>query len=133
MERVAAVTLGTRPVAYPFSSLRERRVVNDEIAGEQVVVFWSPGTASAVDHGTIAEGRDVGASGVFLRVVGERVLTFEAAGDGLFRDTRTGSLWDLTGTAIEGDLAGNRLGAVPHGDYFWFAWAAFRPETDVRR
>lgn len=133
MERVAAVTLADRPVAYPFSSLRERPVVNDEIGGEEVVVFWSPGTSSALDHGTVAGGRDVGASGVFLRSLGDTVLTFEAAGEGRFRDTGTGSLWDITGTAVEGPLAGTRLTPVAHGDYFWFAWAAFKPETDIRR
>jgi len=133
MERVAAVTLGETPVAYPFSSLEESLVVNDEIQGTPVVVFWAPGTASALDRGLVAEGRDVGASGVFRRSLGDRVLIFEAAAPGFFRDRDTGSTWDLTGRAVEGPLSGQRLSPLPHGDYLWFAWAAFKPDTDVRR
>ena len=133
MERVAAVTLGETPVAYPFSSLEESLVVNDEIQGTPAVVFWAPGTASALDRGLVAEGRDVGASGVFRRSLGDRILSFEAAAPGFFRDRDTGSTWDLTGRAVEGPLSGQRLSPLPHGDYLWFAWAAFKPDTDVRR
>jgi hypothetical protein len=133
MERVAAVQVGDQSVAYPFSALRELRVVNDEVDDEPLVVFWAPGTASALDRGNIAEGRDIGSSGVFDPTVGDRVLTFNRTGEDGFRDRETGSIWNLMGWAVSGPLAGTRLNPVPHGDYFWFAWAAFRPETDIRR
>lgn len=133
MERVAAVTREGRSVAYPFSVLRQRGVVNDAIAGTPVVVFWVPGTSSALDAGAIAQGRDIGASGVFLSTVDGRTLAFEPAGATGFTDRETGSTWDITGQAVDGPLQGARLQAVPHGDYFWFAWAAFRPATEIRR
>ncbi|NIR43477.1 MAG: DUF3179 domain-containing protein, partial [Gemmatimonadetes bacterium] len=61
MERVVALTPEQEPPrAYPFSSLREARVVNDELDGAPIVVFWAPGTASALDAARIARGRDVG-------------------------------------------------------------------------
>lgn len=131
MERVAAIRIGSSSVAYPFSSLAERRVVNDEVADAAIVVFWAPGVASAVDRATVAGGRDVGTTGVFLRAVDSRLLTFAPVADG-FRDRETGSTWDLTGRAIAGPLKGTRLDPVPHGDYFWFAWAAFQPDTEIR-
>lgn len=133
MERVAAVAIGDRSVAYPFSDLGERRVVNDNVGGEAVVVFWAPGTASALDRSEIAEGRDVGSSGVFRATLGDRRLTFERGDDDRFRDRETGSAWDITGRAVGGPLAGARLDPIPHGDYLWFAWAAFRPDTEVRK
>lgn len=132
MERVAAVHTGSTSVAYPFSTLSEQRVVNDEVEGSPIVVFWAPGTASALDQATIADGRDVGTTGVFRRTVDGRVLHFTARDDG-FRDRETDSRWDLTGRAVSGPLEGTRLDPVQHGDYFWFAWAAFRPETEIRR
>ncbi|MEX2180220.1 MAG: DUF3179 domain-containing protein, partial [Gemmatimonadaceae bacterium] len=89
MERVATVRIGTKAVAYPFSRLRTVYVVNDEIGGTDVVVFWTPGTASALDRAAIAEGRDVGATGVFARELEGRRLTFESAGAGAFRDRQT--------------------------------------------
>jgi len=132
MERVAAFTVEERSLAYPFSSLEAQRVVNDQVEDTPFVVWWAPGTASALDAGVIDNGRDVGSSGVFMRTLGARTLEFEPAGDGRFRDAETGSTWELDGRAVEGPLAGQRLEAIAHGDYLWFAWAAFKPDTDIR-
>lgn len=132
MERVVALDRPDGAVAFPFSRLRQERVVNDEIAGEPVVVFWSPGTASALDDESIADGRDVGATGVFSRVVGGRTLTFRPESDGRYRDRDTGSVWTILGSAVDGPLERVALDPVSHGDYLWFAWAAFRPDTEVR-
>lgn len=131
MERVVAVTLAGSDVAYSFAALERTRVVNDEVAGRSIVVFWAPGTASAVDAGQIADGRDVGSSAVFRREVGSRTLTFEPAGDDHFRDRETGSTWTLLGRAVTGPLVGTELEAVPHGNHFWFAWGVFKPGTRV--
>lgn len=133
MERVVAVTLGDATVAYPFSSLAEKRAVNDELEGAVLVVLWTPGMASSVDNRSIAEGRDVGASAVYSRSVGSRTLTFESAGDGAFRDRETGSTWDILGRAVDGELKGTQLEPVAYGNHFWFAWAVFKPETRIVR
>ena len=129
MERVVALDGLASPVAYAFSLLERRRVVNDEIGGVSLVVFWAPGTASALDAGAIHDGRDVGATAVFDRRLDDRLLTFETAAEGRFRDRETGSVWVLSGRAVEGPLAGHRLEPVPHGNHFWFAWAVFRRDT----
>ncbi|MEX2152723.1 MAG: DUF3179 domain-containing protein [Gemmatimonadaceae bacterium] len=132
MERVVAVRVRREAVAYPFSALRDKRVANDVVGAIPIVVFWTTGTASALDRDRIAEGRDVGASGAFDRRIQGRTLTFEWK-DGVFRDTQTGSTWTLSGRAVKGPLLGTRLTALPAGDYFWFAWAVFRPDTRVWR
>ena len=129
--RVATIDASATPVAYPFDRLAEERVVHDALDGEPIVLFWTPGAASALDTSSIREGRDVGASGVFRPVVDGRELRFEADGD-RFVDDATGSLWDVTGTAIEGPLVGTRLEPIPHDVTLWFAWAAFRPDTEIR-
>ncbi|MBI4502050.1 MAG: DUF3179 domain-containing protein [Gemmatimonadetes bacterium] len=131
MERVAAVRLGDESVAYPFTALREHRVVNDRAADRPVVVFWAPGMASAVDAARIASGRDVGSTGVFDRRLDGRTLTFEPGPGDSFRDRETGSTWSLRGRALAGPLRGAHLSPIAAGDYFWFAWAAFRPDTRI--
>jgi hypothetical protein len=133
MERVVALTLGNATVAYPFSALEEKRVINHDVANTELVVLWTPGMASSVDSRNIAEGRDVGSSGVFSRRVGSRVLSFEPAGDALFRDRETGTTWNILGEAVRGELKGTRLEPIPHGNHFWFAWAAFKPDTEIVR
>jgi hypothetical protein len=131
MERVAAVELNGHSVAFAFSALAEQRVLTQDIGGVPVVAFWAPGTASALDARVIAEGRDVGSSGVFDRRLGERVLRFEAAGDGRFTDRETNSTWDILGRAVAGPMRGQQLTPIVHGNHFWFAWGAFKPETEL--
>ena len=47
-------------------------------------------------------------------------------------DEETGTRWTaITGEAVEGDLAGERLERVPSHYSFWFAWKDFYPETEV--
>ena len=94
-------------------------------------VFWKPGTASALDARDIASGRDVGSAAVFVPEADGQPLTFEAAGDGRYRDEETGSEWNLLGRAESGPLAGAQLEPVIHANDFWFAWAAFKPETRI--
>ncbi|MCU0503095.1 MAG: DUF3179 domain-containing protein, partial [Anaerolineae bacterium] len=65
MARVLTVDLGGETVAYPYAVLEKVRAVNDVIGGRPVVVFWASGVASALDAGTIAQGRDVGAAAAF--------------------------------------------------------------------
>ena len=98
-----------------------------------MVVLWTPGALSALDAGVIDESEDVGSTGVFSALVDGQALTFARDGDedAPITDAETGSTWDVTGRAIDGPLAGSRLEPVAHGDHFWFAWAAFVPNTEI--
>jgi hypothetical protein len=129
MERVVGLVIGEEAAAYPLPALADQGAVNDRVGGQEVAIFVTPGARSAVDTRTIAEGRDVGQAGVFRRTLDGRSLTFRPAGDGAFADVETGSIWDITGQAVAGELAGHRLAALPHTVVFWFAWAAAYPTT----
>ena len=128
MERVVGVVLEDEGVAYPFPVLQERRLIEDQVDETPLVVLWAPGTSSAVDTRDVVAGRDIGQAGVFGRHLGERVLSFSPGPGDDFTDAETGSTWDVSGLAIAGDLAGERLTLIPHTVVFWFAWAAFQPE-----
>ena len=105
VERVAAVELGGESVAYPFLRLEETPVVNDDIGGTPVVVLFSPGTTSALDGSDIAASRDVGATGVYDRRLGDQTLTFRPDSNA-FIDEETGSTWNVLGRAVDGPLTG---------------------------
>ncbi|NTU65884.1 MAG: DUF3179 domain-containing protein, partial [Chloroflexi bacterium] len=47
--RVLTIDLNGEAVAYPYAVLQEQRVINDSVGGEDVVVLWDEGTASALD------------------------------------------------------------------------------------
>lgn len=133
MARVVGVSIGGTDIAYAYRDLSDRHegamVVEDEVGGRRFVVFWTAGTASALDAPVIAEGRDVGATGVFVPS-GDRRLTFTVEG-GRIVDRQTGSTWSVAGRAVAGSLEGARLDPVPHLDAFWFAWQAYKPDTLV--
>ena len=130
MERVVTVTIDDADVAFPFSFLEQERVVSYTVNGQDMVVFFKAGTASALDQGSISGSRDVGAAGVFDSRVEGRRLTFRADGDA-FVDQQTGSVWNVLGRALDGPLTGAALTPLVHGDHFWFAWAAFKPDTAI--
>ena len=135
-ERVVALSVGDRHFAYPFSLLSERLVVNDTIEGKDLVIFFSESTFSPFAPGlnvdlTHQASRPVGSTGVYEPTVDGRRLTFKV-GLERFLDEETGSEWNILGQATAGPLKGTQLTPVLHGNHFWFAWVAFRPDTEVR-
>lgn len=117
--------------AYPFDALREESVVNDTLGETPVVIFFQSGVASALDNSVIDNSFDLGTAGMYQSTVDGTVLTFTANADGTFTDEQTGSTWNAFGEAIDGELVDTELEWVNAFPHFWFAWSAFRPETEV--
>ncbi len=120
-ELVMGMVVSGLAKAYPFSAISEKAVINDNLAGEEVVVTFESLSESGA---------------AFERRLDGRTLTFEPAegreGVTLMRDLETGSLWQvLTGQAIEGPLSGQRLERLPSHYSFWFAWSDFHPDTEL--
>ena len=132
MERVAAVTVGGESAAFPFASLESEGVAHHSLGGQDLVVFFKPGARSALDQRSIADSREVGSTAIFLRDLDGQLLTFDPDGDE-FVDRETGTRWNIFGQGLSGIHAGKRLTPVEHANHFWFAWAAFRPDTTVVR
>lgn len=131
-QRVVGVVIEDVARAFSLESLAvgEASATNTEVGDAPVVILWKAGQASALDQTEISEGRDVGSAAVFSPLVDGDRLTFVADG-GEFRDERTSSLWDITGTALSGELAGTTLEQIHHLDTFWFAWSTYQPDTDL--
>ncbi len=99
--------------------LGKESVVNFTAGARNLVVFLKrshPGTGRA--------------TGAFDPRVEEDDLTFSLDGERLV-DDQTGSEWNILGEAVAGPLAGKRMEQIVHGDHFWFAWAAFNPDTII--
>jgi len=137
LSRVVGVTVtipgGERTErAYPFGDISTVRVINDEVGGTPIAVFWGGDTADALDATSIAESEAIGTAIAFARTVDGQILTFTAnAGDDSFTDSETGTTWSLLGLATDGPLEGTQLETVTHRNEFWFAWAAFFPDAEV--
>ncbi len=127
-ERVLGATIAGEAVAYPFGALAAEGVINDRVGETDVVAIWQPGAFSALDAASIDQSRDVGMAALFEREIEDRTLTFEMS-EGDIVDAETGSRWNIFGAAIAGDLAGKQLRPINAFPHFWFAWAAFYPDT----
>ena len=121
-ELVLGIDLNERTKAYPLRALEGRPVVNDSLAGQEVVVFFDESTGTAL---------------VYARNVAGKPLTFRVEGSAegvqaVLVDEETGTRWmAFTGRAIEGELKGRVLDRVPSHLSFWFAWKDWNPDTEL--
>jgi hypothetical protein len=130
MEKVIGVELNAHARAYPYSISSARRVIYDRIGSQEIVIFHAEGALSALDATDMKKSKEAGSTGVFDPLVDRRRLTFRYE-SGEFIDTETGSHWNIAGKAVRGRLQGKSLKRISHGDYFAFAWLAFKPKTEI--
>ena len=112
-------------IAFPHVALQEEEVVNTEVNGEPVVIYYDSQTTTALAYSRVVDGE-----------VLEFSLSVEDEVDGVAKrwivDKATGSQWlPLNGQAWSGDYQGTRLEPVHAVNVFWFAWSDFYPETEI--
>lgn len=115
-------------VAVRHDCLQNDGVISVEVDGVPLLVWNFPGANSAIDTSRVAEGRDVGSTGVFESPA--EALAFTRVSTG-FRDAESESIWNIFGQATSGPMAGNALTPVEFLDTFWFAWGTFEPDTRI--
>ncbi len=129
-EKVIGIKIKNIAKAYPYSITQKKKIILDEVANQQIVIFHLQGTLSSMDKLNIKDSKDVGATGVFIPRIDTLLLSFELINNKII-DKQTGSIWSITGKATKGKLKGSQLEQIPHGDYFAFAWFAFKPNSKV--
>jgi hypothetical protein len=114
---VIGVALGSEAVAYPFRVMSQHTIANDEVGSTPILVVFDAYNANGV---------------VFARKIDDMLLTFERVSEFTLKDKETGTIWDgLTGEALSGDLAGEKLTRIKSTSSFWFGWKDFYPGTRV--
>ncbi|MFQ6616738.1 MAG: DUF3179 domain-containing protein [Fidelibacterota bacterium] len=116
-ERVLGILANGEAKAYVVDDFDSVGVIHEEVGNENYVIV-----GSGVDNFAVAYRTD---------------KTFELSsydldsGSILLRDEETGSQWNLLGEAISGQLQGQRLETGKSFISYWFAWAAFYPDTGI--
>jgi hypothetical protein len=108
--------------AYPQQVLVWHEIVNDTVAGERIAVTYCPLTGTVVGFTGLPDrpGLTFGTTG---RLVNSNLLMY---------DRETDSEWpQVLGTAISGELYGQRLLPVSLVWSSWRAWRTAHPETQV--
>jgi hypothetical protein len=120
-ERVLGIPDGIGGIAFPFLGLASassdfKTVVNAEVRGSAVVVFWDEQLRGAMAYRARSEGQ---------------ALTFRVE-EGEFVDELTESVWDFEGNATFGPATGAKLEPIAEAYVaFWFAWADFHPLAEL--
>tara|TARA_B100001123_G_scaffold449770_1_gene616636 strand:+ start:255 stop:1373 length:1119 start_codon:yes stop_codon:yes gene_type:complete len=109
--------------AYPFSSMGGEEVfINDTVAGENVVVVYYAEGRLALTFKRDFEGRSM---------TFDRINSTDDKFPFMMQDRETGTVWDLLGRGISGELANSQLHQIAAHNTLWFAWANFWQETKV--
>jgi len=125
-DRVVGVVVGGEARAYPLRLLRWHEVVNDRIAGEPVLISYSPLADSVVvaRRSLDAETLRFGLSGLLVDSV---PLLYDRRDE-----TPSASLWhQLAGRALTGPLAGRQLELLAADLAPWSEWRRRHPDTLV--
>jgi RNA polymerase sigma factor (sigma-70 family) len=124
---VLGVVEGTHARAYPLDLLARAGLLRDVVDGQPRVLLWFGPTRTAAAYRPVASppGGDAQPP---LPVTLELDRPGTAAP---FSDKETGSRWDVTGRAVEGERKGWTLTWLDGVQVKWFAWAAEHPETSI--
>ena len=121
-----ALVVGGEARAYPLRLLRWHEAVNDVLGGRAIAVTYSPlsGSIAVWDRDLHDSEIELAVSG---RLFNSNTLLYDRRSDG-----RSSSLWhQLTGEAVTGPAAGNRLTPLPISIQTWEDWTQDHPETTV--
>jgi len=130
LERVVSIEHGSDNGFVPYSVLREDGHASLVVGDTSFVVLWEEGTASALDSGSIADGRDVGTANVFFQETRTgREVRFSGSSP---RSSDDGTRWNVAGRAVEGPLGGEILRPAAGVQHFWFSHAALIEEIGDR-
>ncbi len=118
-ELVIGIKIDNVAKAYPQADLEKQSPIMDELGGVPIIIVL---------------GEDKKSIRAFERKIDGRVLEIFAKPNAKplqLIDAETGSVWDFTGKAINGQLAGKQLKQVIVLKDYWFDWKIYNPKTAV--
>ena len=125
MDRVLVLKHNGEEKIIAYSEVPESGLLELDLGGDPIVIFRAPDAVSALDSPRISDGRTIGSLNAFLSRAAGEDLKFSPESSDRFSDTVTGSLWNSSGMAVTGDMAGKMLEPLIGIQHFWFSAQAF--------
>ena len=111
---IVGVVHNDQAVAFDYTELSNQKLLHDEVGDVPVVVALESDTLSIHVWDTRVDTLE---------------LTFELdETSGNLKDQQTASVWDMTGSCLEGDLAGKTLQPIQSYVEYWHSWEEFHPD-----
>lgn len=114
---IVGVTIGGKSKAYPFSAIEKQAPILDWVGGREIVVMLGADRKSVRAFERKVDGKTLE---VFVKPDSTEIV-----------DAETGSVWDFSGKAVSGELAGKQLAPVQVLKDYWFDWKNYHPETEL--
>ena len=116
---VVGVEINGKSKAYPFSAIEKQSPILDTVGGKDIVIILGE------------DGKSVRA---FERELDGKTLEFFVKPETKeIVDAETASVWDFSGKAVSGALAGKQLKKIAVLKDYWFDWKTYHPETQLYR
>jgi len=141
---VLGVWTGKQARAYPAEAVEKAALLEDTVDGKTIYILWQAKTGTAAAYLPTASAprkyaaphpNDDWESPLDKEPEGPKkavTLRLEAKNPvAPLGDKETGSRWDVTGRAVEGELKGWTLTWLDSTVVKWFAWAAEYPDTTI--
>lgn len=114
---VLGLEINGKTKAYPFSALEKQSPIIDSVGGKNIVILLA------------ADKKSVRA---FERQIEGNTLEFLMKPDSSeIIDAETGSIWDFSGKAVSGELAGKQLNKINVLKDYWFDWKTYHADTQL--
>ena len=114
---VVGIKIGDKSKAYPFSAIEKQSPIIDKIGETDIVILLAEDKKSVRAFERNVEGKLL----ELLRKPDSNELV----------DAETGSVWDFSGKATSGTLAGKQLKKITVLKDYWFDWKTYNPNTLV--
>ena len=129
-DRVFGLSINGIRRAYPTTLLTEHVVVNDELAGQRVVIVAPRGNLKGQGRDRTLGAPAIWPAGAEVRAFDGGSLEFSAGDDPQTLRDESGAVWQVTEDALLGP-SGERLERLPGHLAYWFGWFNFFPESEV--
>jgi hypothetical protein len=116
---VVGINLNGVMKAYPLETLQKQSPIIDSVGGVPLIIVVGDDHRSVRAFESTVEGRRL----EFFAKPGAIPLQVV--------DAESGSLWDFSGRATSGPLAGKQLKKVAVLEDYWFDWKLYNPKTAV--
>lgn len=121
-ELVGAIIYKGVKRVYPLQILVFHEIVNDEIAGDPILITYCPLCGSVIAYGRTINGEAVefGTSG---KLYNSNLVMY---------DSKTETYWtQIDGTAVVGELTGMKLKPISIDTVVWRDWKKEHPDSEV--
>ena len=116
---MAGIVVNGQAMAYPVNDLQKQRLILDNVGGQPVFIVLGDDDKSVRAFESSVDGRKL-----------ELLVKADAKPLQLV-DAETATIWDFSGAAVSGALAGKQLTRIQVLKDYWFDWKIYHPDTAV--